>query len=328
MITDDDIDNDNGGDGENRSLPVRLYQRVAGSPLLTGLIFGVVILLAVLMVFAGASETPMTPPEPTVIAITAQEQPVAAEAATPDKPAILSEDSAPSATIPVVAEAAIVISDVGISRRISEAVIRQLPTAVTIAISPYATNPAASIAAYKSAGNDVWLQLATRSTKAGIDPGPLAISTALAANENQTYLQQQLSNAGSGYVGLYIPQDADITANGDGWKTMALDLIGKNLMILDATPAKVATELYMPQNDSRISAYLKADAVVPGDVGPVALKEGLANAIPIILREREAIVIINRPTALSVTQVAEWLKTLRNQGIALVPASKFTGLQP
>ncbi|HEY8964193.1 MAG TPA: divergent polysaccharide deacetylase family protein [Alphaproteobacteria bacterium] len=327
MMNEDDIDA--GEDGEGQSLPSRIYTRLMGSPLLTGLTFGVVILIALMMVFAGTGHAPVTQPDPTVVDISAEALEQASDVkADPEKPQILSEDSAPSGAVPVVAEVALVVTDVGLSRRVSEAVIKQLPRATTIAVSPYATNPPATLAAYKSAGNDVWLQLATRSTKVGLDPGPLAMSTALANNENQNYLQQQLAQAGSGFVGLFVPSDADITMGADAWKTMALDLIGKNLMIMDATTAKVATELYVPQDTRPISAYLKADAIVPGDLGATVLKQALADTIPTILREREAIIVLNHPTVLAIAQTTEWLKTLRNQGIALVPASKFTGLKP
>jgi len=326
MITDAD-DMDAGGDGseQGRSLPARLYRGILSSPVIAGLVFGVIILVAGLLVFSGSHPTNVKQPDPLVVTVSA-ETPAAAPAGV--KPATLSDNSAPSTQVPVVAEAALLVTDVGLSRRISEAVIRQLPTETSIAISPYATNAAATIAAYKSAGNDVWLQIAVRSTTAGVDAGPLALSAGLANNENQNYLQQQINTAGGGFVGLYIPSDADITGDADHWKAMALDLIGKNLMILDATPTKVATELYIPQRESHISAYLKADVVIPGDQGPDALKAGLSGAMPIILREREAIVVINRPTTLAITMVADWLKTLRNQGISLVPASRFTGLKP
>lgn len=328
MITDDDIDT--GGDGEDRSLSTRLYNRVKQSPVITGVIFGVVILMAGMLMFSGAGPEPL-PPKPVIVAVGTEtpaaehETPAPAESA---KPETLSEDSAPSAQVPVVAEAALLITDVGLSRRVSESIVRQLPKTTSIAVSPYATSAQSTVAAYKSAGNDVWLQIATRSTTAGIDPGPLALSVSMSNTENNTYLQRQIANAGSGFVGLYIPSDADLTMDADTWKAMASDLIGKNLMILDGTSAKVATELYMPQQADNISAYLKADVIVNGDKGPEVLKAGLAAAVPVILREREAIVVINRPTTLAITQLADWIKTLSNQGIALVPASKFTGLQP
>jgi len=327
MTQNDDISMQDGKDAED-AMPIRAW--IKARPLLVGAIFGFFALAILAVVSFSLVGTPeKEAPTPTVVDVATETNPDLGPVPTAGdiKPVQLSEDSAPS-TVPVVAEAAVLITDVGLSRRVSEAIIRQLPTVATIAVSPYATNPSATIAAYKSAGNDVWLQMAARSTRAGIDPGPLAMSVALANNENQGYLNQQLAQAGGGFVGLYIPNDADITTSVDAWKAMALDLIGKNLMILDGTPVKVATELYVPQNESGISAYLKADITIPGDQGPAALKDGLAAALPIILREREAIVVISRPTTLAITTLAEWLKTLRPQGIVLVPASKFTGLKP
>jgi polysaccharide deacetylase 2 family uncharacterized protein YibQ len=236
----------------------------------------------------------------------------------------------PAATVPIVAEAAVVITDTGLNRKVAEAIDADMPRDVTLAVSVYATDPAGTAAAFKASGRDVWLQVAAQSTKDGIDPGPLAVAGSLSTKDNMAMFQRQISTTGTGtVVGLYIPEDADITSEDpDMWRDVAMNLIGANMMILDATPAKVATVLYMQKSEAQISAYLKTDVIVSGDMGPAILKKALADAVPLILKDQQAIVVMNRPTVLAVETLSDWVKNLPRKGIRLVPATKFTGLKP
>ena len=156
----------------------------------------------------------------------------------------------------------------------------------------------------------------------------LAVSGSLSTKDNMTLFQKQIGMAGNSVIGVYIPDDADITgADPDMWRDIAMNLIGENMMILDATQAKVATALYMQKQESKISAYLKTDVIVSGDLGPAALQKALADAVPIIMHEQEAIVVMTHPTVLAVQTLSDWVKTLPAKGIRLVPATKFTGLK-
>lgn len=233
---------------------------------------------------------------------------------------------APSADVPIAAEAAVVITDAGLSRRVASALDAQLPREATLAVSPYATDPAGTAAAFKTSGRDVWLQIAAQSVKGGIDPGPLAVAASLGAKENGDLIQRQLNIAGGNVIGIFIPDDADVTLNQDAWREAAENLIGANHMILDATPAKVATSLYMQKSESQISAYLKADVVVSAANGPSDFQAALEAAIPTILKQQQAIMVVSGLTAPSVDVLSAWVKTLAMHGIRLVPASQFTGL--
>jgi len=172
----------------------------------------------------------------------------------------------------------------------------------------------------------VWLHIAAQSVQGGIDPGPLSVAGSMSAKENADLIRRQLNIAGRSVIGIFVPHDADITLNQDKWRDVAESLIAENRMILDATAAKVATSVYMQGSAQQISAYLKADVVVSAANGPDALKAALEAAVPTILKQQEAIVVVGGLTVPSVDVLAAWTKTLASQGIRLVPASKFTGL--
>ncbi|NBX66916.1 MAG: hypothetical protein EBQ96_07975 [Proteobacteria bacterium] len=238
------------------------------------------------------------------------------------------ETPPPAPAVPVVADVALLITDVGLNRRLAEAIDKTLPVETTLAISPYGSDPAATAKAFLDTGRDIWVNLSAQSTEAGIDPGPLAISGALSKKENVDFIKKQLDAVGSGAIGIFVPNDADITLQPDLWRDVALEAIAFNKMVLDGTAAKVATELYVQKSEAKISAYLKTDIVIDGSTPPAALEAALASAVPAILKLKEAIVVVTHPNAIGVEIVGKWVEGLAANGIRLVPASKFTGLKP
>ncbi len=228
----------------------------------------------------------------------------------------------------IVGEAALVLTDVGLSRRLAEAIGTTMPHGATIAVSAYANDPSAVAAAFKKAGFDVWLHVATQSTTGGIDPGPLAISRGLGGSDNAALLKRQIDAAGKNIIGLFLAPDADIVASGDAWNTLAADVIAQGLLVMDGTPDKVATSLYMQRAQSKIPAYIKTDATDDGSLPPEALVKALDATVPLILQQQQAIVVVAHPAQQNIAPLAQWAQKLESKGIRLVPASRFSGLKP
>lgn len=276
---------------------------------------------------ADVAEVQATPPH-TETAQTSQPPPAAMQENTPEKTA---EAPPPQklrpADVPAKANVALVISDIGLSRRLGDIVTSTLPRQTSLAVSAYAPDPAATAASLAKAGHDVWLALSAQSVRGGIDPGPLALSSGLSTGKNIAQLKKQLRLAGGSVTGIYVPDDADITQQGDMWRDIALEAIAADKMVLDGTGSKVATELYVQKAESRISAYLKADIVIDATVPATALEQALNAAIPQIIGAQDAILIIKSPTAAAIKIIAVWLDRAAASGIRLVPASHFTGLK-
>ncbi|MCB1538905.1 MAG: divergent polysaccharide deacetylase family protein [Rhodospirillales bacterium] len=321
-----DAGDENGDDTAGGGFAARAYGFVR-RPFVAG------ILAAFLSAIVAAAILPggVSPAPEALVAVTAQtatdQAAPVAEAPAPVKAQPLNEP-APPADPPISAEAAVVVADAGLNHRVAEAIDSALPRDATLAISVYAADPVGMASAFRESGRDVWLQIAVQSSRARVDPGPLAISSTMTEQENQDLLNRQIAMAGGNAVGLFVPEDAEITANDpDMWRDLAMDVIGNNLMILDATKAKVATSLYMKRQEARINAYLKADLTLNGQMGPAALKSALAQAEALILNRQQAIIVLAAPSAPTVETLGAWIDTLRHKGIRLVPASKFTGLK-
>lgn len=317
---------------ENRSFVSKIINR----PMLVGLVVGI---LGALLIWNAMPSHEKTYEDVTIAVEHVDEPAPAAEDHAEAVPVPASEEHAatttapvqetapaPSAAVSMVAEVAVVIADMGLNRRVTEAAAKALPAEATMAISAYATDPGGTAAAFKATGRDVWLQIAAQSMKGGFDPGPLAVSGSMAEASNIELLKRQIGTMNNNIIGIYVPNDADITTQPDMWRDIATELIGDNMMIMDGTNAKVATSLYMQKSESKISAYLKTDQIVSAADGPAALQKQLIDAIPAIISAQQSIVVIINPSVTSMETVGAWVNSLHNKGIRLVPASRFTGL--
>lgn len=323
-----DADDDDDEVAKGPSPFAKLGRFLVARPIVSGIVFallGFVVLALMLpkhetapdaVLAIAVKEVAQEKPEPEKL----PEQDVAEMKATPP------EDAAP--TVPVVADVALLITDVGLNRRIAEAIDKTLPVETSLAITPYGADPTATAKAFAETGRDVWVNLSAQSVAPGIDPGPLAMSGALSKKENVDFIKKQLDAVGSSAIGVFLPPDADITLQPDLWRDVALETIAFNKMVLDGTPAKVATELYVQKSEAKISAYLKTDIVIDGATVPAALEAALTSTIPKILSLKDAIVVVTHPNAIGVEKIEAWVESLASHGIRLVPASKFTGLKP
>ena len=95
----------------------------------------------------------------------------------------------------------LLLAGVGLNQADSEAAIRALPRGVTLAISPYARNPAKLLAAARLAEHEYLLSIPMEPQGFPLnDPGKQALMTNLSAEQNRERLDWMLSRI-AGYVG-------------------------------------------------------------------------------------------------------------------------------
>lgn len=231
--------------------------------------------------------------------------------------------------VPIKSRFALVLADTGMQRRVIEAINEDLPPQVGIALSVYSPNINDTLGMLAGRGHEVWLQIATQgrgaAPLAGIDAGPLGLSLQAIEPENKTFLSRQFSAvANPRYLrGVYVRSDADITYNNALWRAIATDIMERNLMVLEGTPALVASDLYLPSATGAPSAYLKPKAVLNGGPRLIDSLESLAQSFN---GDEIQIVVIENVSAQNVKTIANWLKGLEAKGIGLVSASSFSNL--
>lgn len=317
------------------SLLSRLGSGLLRSPFLTGFLcafIGLAVLISLLPAHGGGGGSIVLTVHDAPTSVATEAQPRPPSLPEKDVAALKAEppvtQPAQSEAAPVIADLAILVTDVGLSRRVAEAIDRHLPVETSLAVSVYSSDPEGIARAFKRSDRDIWVHLSCQSLRPGIDPGPLALAAGLPKKENDDLLKKQVEAVGDAAIGVFLPDDADITQKSDLWREIALNAIAHNLMVLDATIAKVPTELYVQKSEAQISAYLKTDITINGDMPPDAFKRTLAEALPRIIKLRQAIVVIRQPSVANVEPLGAWIDTLAAHGVRLVPASKFTGLKP
>lgn len=233
-------------------------------------------------------------------------------------------------TVPVVWEYAIVLADMGMQRRILNAMQESLPANVGVAVSVYSPDLQNTLSALVNAGHQVWLQLATQglgaSPNSGVDAGGLALLAKAPAEQNRAQLERQLAGLNDKVRGLYIRSNADITLVPDVWGEIAHGLINRRYMVLDATLAPISSKLYSGKGDEPM-AYLKSHVLINGSTdSQVGFKEQLVSLANKMVSEQERIIVIENATAKDMPILREWIDGLAAKGIVLVKASKFSNL--
>ena len=97
---------------------------------------------------------------------------------------------------------ALLLGDIGLSARDSNAAIDRMPAAVSFALSAYAPDRPDLLARLRAGGHELLLALPLEPNGAGVaDAGPAALLSSAAWADNETLLHRTLSRA-AGYVGL------------------------------------------------------------------------------------------------------------------------------
>ena len=213
---------------------------------------------------------------------------------------------------------AIVIGGLGMSEAATTAAIQQLPGTVTLAFVPYAPDLSSWIARARAAGHEVILQLPMEPTDfPANDPGPHTLMTEAEAAENIERLHWLLSRF-TGYVGVTNYMGSRLTTSPDAMFPILQDLQARGLMFLDAmeTPdsiaGQLAGEMHMPNVVN--NRFLDTQA------SRVAIDARLFE-LEAIAKATGGAVGIGFPYPVTIERVSEWIATLEEREIAVVPIS-------
>ena len=216
---------------------------------------------------------------------------------------------------------ALVVSGMGLGEADSLAAIRLLPGAVTLAISPYATNPAPVVDAARAHGHEL---LATVPMEAGGtgSAGRRALMTGASAEENRLNLEWALGRL-QGYAGVTGAGDNGLrgerlAAQISTFGTMLEEVNRRGLYYLDPRPAPLSLPVAM--------SAAAISAVVDEPPARAEMDERLL-AIERMAQERgSAIALAGPPRRATVERLAAWANTLEERGFTLVPVSALLTL--
>jgi uncharacterized protein len=222
-------------------------------------------------------------------------------------------DRAKAAKMPVVA---IVVGGLGVGAAKTTDAIMKLPAAVTLAFTPYGSDPAKLAERARAQRHEILLQIPMEPFDyPDNDPGPQTLLTTLGAEHNLDRLYWHLSRF-QGYAGIANFMGGRFIVTEAVMQPIVREAAKRGLGYLDdgSAPRSVAPTLAASQAMPFAKADLSIDAV------PTAMEIDRAlTKLENLAKERGTAVGIASALPVSIERIGVWTKALESRGIMLVP---------
>lgn len=219
---------------------------------------------------------------------------------------------------------AVLVTNLGLSQRETDAAIQLLPGAVTLSFSPYAEDLEAWLEAARSAGHEVFIDLPLEPLDfPRDDPGPSTLLTSLSTADNLNRLEWVLGRA-PGYVGVTTWMGSQFTTVEDAMMPVLEGLKERGLMIVDSrgSSRSIATELASSIQLPRAfnNRFLDATPSIS------SIDRALAD-LETVAQEQRVAIGISRSLPVSIDRIQRWAGTLERKGLILAPVSAIADRQ-
>lgn len=224
----------------------------------------------------------------------------------------------PQAARPDTPRIAIVIEGLGIGANSTTEALAKLPAEITVAFSPYGTDPDRWVARARGEGREVLLQVGMEPFDfPDNDPGPQTLLTSNTAELNVDRLHWFLSRF-QGYVGITSLMGARFTATDQALAPVLREVGKRGLIYFDdgSSPRSVAGQIAGGQNVTFARADAVLDAVPTGNEIDNALARLEATA-----RNRGVAIASASALPITIDRIAAWARGAEARGLALVPVS-------
>jgi polysaccharide deacetylase 2 family uncharacterized protein YibQ len=222
-------------------------------------------------------------------------------------------DQAKAAQMPVVS---IVIGGLGVGAAKTAEAIVKLPPAVTLAFTPYGSDPARLAERARAERHEIFLQVPMEPYDyPDNDPGPQTLLAALPAEQNLDRLYWHLGKL-QGYAGIANFMGARFVATDTAMQPIIREAARRGLGYFDdgSAPRSVASSLAAGQ----AMPFAKGDVAI--DAVPTSAEiEHALSKLEDIARERGFAVGTASALPVSIDRIAAWSKGLEARGILLVP---------
>jgi polysaccharide deacetylase 2 family uncharacterized protein YibQ len=239
--------------------------------------------------------------------------PVVADGVKPFNLYAAEADRAKAAKMPVVA---IVIGGLGVGAAKTTDAIMKLPGAVTLAFTPYGTDPGKLAERARAQRHEIFLQLPMEPYDfPDNDPGPQTLLTSLSADQNMDRLYWHLSRI-QGYAGIANFMGARFVATEAAMQPVVREAARRGLGLFDdgSSPRSVAPQVAA----SQAMPFGKGDIAIDVVPTPAEIDRAL-NKLETIARERGVAIGTASALPVSIDRIGAWIKGLESHGILLVP---------
>jgi polysaccharide deacetylase 2 family uncharacterized protein YibQ len=222
-------------------------------------------------------------------------------------------DRARAARMPAIA---IVIGGLGVGAAKTSDAIMKLPPAVTLAFTPYGSDPGKLVERARAQRHEVLLQIPMEPFDyPDNDPGPQTLLTTLSAEQNLDRLFWHLSRF-QGYAGVANFMGARFIVTDAAMQPILREAARRGLGYLDdgSAPRSVASSLA----EGQAMPFAKADFSIDAVPTAVEIDRALAK-LESLAKERGTAVGIASALPISIERISAWTRSLESRGIMLVP---------
>ena len=217
----------------------------------------------------------------------------------------------------------LIMAGIGLNQADSEAAIRTLPGGITLAISPYAANPAKLLTAARAAEHEYLLSLPMEPQGFPVnDAGPQALMTNLPPEQNHARLQAALSHL-AGYVGatgaLGSLRGERFAALPDQMNPVLNELAARGLLYADPRPGSARPHGVWGRT---------VDVLVDEPPSAMAIDDKLAELVRLAREKGSALGLVGVVRPVTTGRIAAWANGLAADGLVLAPVSALVEPPP
>ena len=210
----------------------------------------------------------------------------------------------------------LIIDDIGVDHRHSDEAVA-LPGPLTLSFLPYAKHLDKQAKNGRDHGHELMIHMPMEPLDPDLDTGPMLLHEGMTPEEFETTLNKALS-AFDGYVGLNNHMGSRLTRDRGAMEHLMDILRKRGLLFVDSrttsnsVAANVAATYGLP--------HISRDVFLDDDPAPEKIRQSLAH-LELVARKRGYAVAIGHPRPHTIKALKEWLPTLKDKKLALVPVS-------
>lgn len=212
----------------------------------------------------------------------------------------------------------VILANTGTNRKLNEQIIAKLSNNVTLSMSPYASMHNEAAEKFSDYGFEIWMDLAAITLEMNYDHGNLALNPVNNFERNIDLLTRQLDNKDK-ITGVVLAPQSLIVETQNLWADLVSDLFAEGYGVLDNTTQVMKPALFF--HDDRRAPYLKGDQTLPSTLMLGQFKDSLDNIRKSAKEQGHLIVTIPLTTPAALDILANWVNSLKDDGITLVPVS-------
>jgi polysaccharide deacetylase 2 family uncharacterized protein YibQ len=215
---------------------------------------------------------------------------------------------------------AVAVLGYGLSAQLSETLLKELPAPVSFILSPYAQTPEEWQKKARANGHEIWLQLLFETADfPKTDPGAMGLMSSVSIKYNQDRLNWALGRT-AGYAGIAALTDRTLEKASPMFKTIAADIFNRGLGFFELGSGNFSfmEPLAVEANSPAIRNFMPIGDFPPKPDALTLLEDKLKTV------GGAAVVVI--PTPGNIGALKDWLQSLEQSGVNLVPVSALAAL--